>query len=127
MLPIRCPACGSKNVRSSYSQTFFERLAKFLGVFKLRCRDCDCRFSRAIWDVFNMFYARCPRCYNLELSVWQPQYYRPPGLQRLKLKFGGRPRRCEKCRNNFVSFRPCKIRFVRRKPKSSTTQPLSAP
>jgi hypothetical protein len=40
---------------------------------------------------------------------------------------GAKPRRCEFCRKNFVSFRPCKIRFVRRRQKPMQPQMDSAP
>lgn len=115
MLPINCPECGSRHVRTSLTQGFFEKLGKAIGIFPLRCKDCDCRFSRQIWDIANSIYARCPVCYNLELSLWQPSFYRPPRSWKVLLAFGAKPRRCEACRKNFVSFRPCKIRFRRRK------------
>ena len=121
MHPFCCPNCKSKNVRSSLSKSFWETASKVLGFFPLRCRDCDERWTQPIWDFLNVIYARCPRCYGLELSLWQPCYYRPPAAWTMMMKFGAKPRRCEFCRKNFVSFRPCKIRFVRRKPKSSAT------
>jgi hypothetical protein len=121
MLPIKCPACNSRNVRSSLSQTFFERVAKAFGFFQLRCRECDTRFTRAIWDALNVIYARCPRCYGLELSLWSPSYYRPPASWKFMMAIGGRPRRCEFCRKNFVSFRPCKIRYRRPRPSNAAS------
>ena len=78
MHPFSCPNCKSRNVRSSLSQNFGEALSKLIGIFQLRCRDCDERWTQPIWDLLNAFYARCPGCYGLELSLWQPSYYRPP-------------------------------------------------
>jgi len=115
MLPIKCPECGSSDLRSSLSQTFLEKVAKIFGFFQLRCRDCDHRFTSDLWDTFNAIYARCPKCYNLELSLWDPAYYRPPSSWKFLLAIGGRPRRCQSCRTNFVSFRPCKVRYRRKK------------
>ena len=119
MLPIRCPECQSQEVRVSTPQGLWEQLQRAAGIMPLRCRECDFRFRSLIWDLLNVIYARCPACYNLELSIWHPRFYRPPMIQRLKLHVGGRPRRCERCRRNFVSFLPCKIRYRRRKTASS--------
>jgi hypothetical protein len=124
--PFRCPKCKSKNVRSSLSQSFWESASKVFGFFPMRCRDCDERWTQTLWDILNVVYARCPRCYGLELSLWQPTYYRPPVIWKLLMSFGAKPRRCEFCRKNFVSFRPCKIRFVRRRPKSATVDSAAA-
>jgi hypothetical protein len=115
--PFRCPKCNSRDVRSSLSQSIWESTKKLLGYFPLRCRDCDERWTQPIWDLLNVMYARCPRCYGLELSLWAPNFYRPPLLWKAQLAIGAKPRRCEFCRTNFVSFRPCKIRYVRRRIK----------
>jgi hypothetical protein len=125
MLPIKCPRCDSGDVRSSLSQNFFERIVKAFGFFQLRCRDCDHRFTRDIWDALNVIYARCPKCYGLELSMWDPAYYRPPRSWKFMMAFGGRPRRCEFCRKNFVSFLPCKIRHRRKKQSASRTSSIA--
>jgi hypothetical protein len=125
--PFSCPNCKSRNVRSSLSQNFREALAKLIGIFQLRCRDCDERWTQPIWDLLNAFYARCPGCYGLELSLWQTNYYRPPARWKFLMALGARPRRCEFCRKNFVSFLPCKIRFVRRKAKpTAVVDPTAA-
>lgn len=127
MLPIHCPECGSRNVRASQTQTFLETLGRAAGFYPVRCRDCDCRFARQIWDLSNSIYARCPRCYNLELSLWSPTHYRPPRSWKFWMLFGAKPRRCEACRVNFVSFRPCKIRFRRRKPQPKLASTAASP
>jgi hypothetical protein len=51
----------------------------------------------------------------MELSTWLRQYYDPPASVRFKLRLGATPYRCEYCRCNFASFRPCKERFSWRK------------
>ena len=62
-----------------------------------------------------MIYARCPLCYRIDLSLWKPEQYHVPLWWRLLLNLGAKPRRCEACRKNFVSFRPCKKMYKRRK------------
>jgi len=113
MLTISCPECGSREIRSSLSRTIGERISKFFGFFQFRCKDCDARFSGQIWDAWNMFYAKCPRCYRMDLSTWAIDHYRSSTLQLAKLKLGAHPHRCEYCRNNFVGFRPAKYKFTR--------------
>ena len=115
MLTIYCPECNSRNVRSSLSRTLGERMMKALGIFQLRCKDCDARFTGQIWDPRNAFNARCPRCYRLDLSTWSVDYYRAPARWLFFLKLGAKAHRCEYCRHNFVSFRRCKIKFTGRK------------
>jgi hypothetical protein len=114
MLTIYCPECNSRNLRSSLSRTLGESLMKAFGVYPLRCRDCDSRFTHQIWDPKNAIYARCPRCYRLDLSAWSLEYYRAPTRWVFYLKIGANAHRCEYCRHNFVSFRPCKVKFAGR-------------
>ncbi len=47
----------------------------------------------------------------MELSTWSEQFYLAPLGTRLYLRLGATPYRCEFCRCNFASFRPCKERF----------------
>lgn len=108
MLNITCPECNSRNVRSSLSQSLGENLQKALGFFQLRCRDCDSRFTHSLWDIRNLLYARCPCCYGLKLTSWNPRFYRAPRSWLFYMKVGGKARRCNACRRNFVSFRPAK-------------------
>jgi DNA-directed RNA polymerase subunit RPC12/RpoP len=121
MLTITCPVCNSRNVRSSLSRTLGERVVKAFGFFQIRCKDCDARFTRQIWDISNALYARCPRCYRLDLSTWSLDYYRAPIRWLVYLKLGANAHRCEYCRHNFVSFRPCKIRYDKNRKTPSTT------
>lgn len=112
-MKVACPNCGSRSVRSSHAESWIESLWNAFGFFKLRCRDCDERFTKSIWDVANAIYARCPRCYRLDLSTWDTSHYHAPTLWRVLMSFGARPRRCEACRNNFISFRLVKAKYVR--------------
>ena len=91
------------------------------GYATLRCRSCEYRFKRTLWDVGNSIYARCPNCYGLELSSWELDDYHVRLWWRIKITFGANPWRCEPCRRNFVSFLPRKVRWVRRKPNANTT------
>jgi hypothetical protein len=126
MLTIRCPVCNSRDVRSSLSRTLGERIVKAFGFFQIRCKNCDARFTKQIWDIWNAFYARCPRCYRLDLSTWSLDYYRAPFRWLVFMKLGANPHRCEYCRHNFVGFRRCKIRYDKnRKSPSADTPQLS--
>jgi hypothetical protein len=116
---VACPHCRSKNVRESLSYSFGEHIGKWLGFLKLRCRDCDERFTQQIWDLRNLVYARCPRCYRLDLSRWDLSHYHVGAFSRLRLKIGARPHRCEACRCNFVGFRPAKLKYKRPEPQSA--------
>ncbi len=110
-----CPSCGTRDVRLSRSRTFSESLLEVVGVYSLRCKRCDTRFRRSVWNLRNVVYARCPRCLRMELSTWSEQYYNPPLGTIVKLRLGATPYRCEFCRCNFASFRACKERFLWRK------------
>jgi hypothetical protein len=123
MLTINCPVCKSRNVRSSLSRTFGERVSKAFGFMQIRCKDCDARFTKQIWDAKNALYARCPRCYRLDLSTWSLDYYRAPFRWLVFLKLGANSHRCEYCRHNFVSFRPCKIKYDKNRRAAAAEKP----
>lgn len=90
-----------------------EHFLRISGLFQLRCRHCDHRFSFSLWDPRNLAYARCPRCYRLDLSQWNENHYHVPTGQKILLALGARRHRCEACRCNFVGFRPAKAKYVR--------------
>lgn len=115
MLTITCPHCQSTNIRSSLSRTIWESAGKAFGFFQLRCKDCDTRFSGHLWDFRHVLYAKCPRCYALDLTTWTTRYYRVSSWWLFLIKVGARQHRCEYCRHNFISFRPAKTKFLRRK------------
>lgn len=110
-MALRCPACGSENIRSSLSQTLTDEIGKVFGFFKLRCKDCDHRFSHFIWDAVNSFWARCPRCYRQDLGTWSVKYYRAPTRWLVLMKLGAKRYRCEYCRHNFIDFRRAKFKY----------------
>ena len=69
-------------------------------------------------------YAKCPRCYRTELSSWIVDNYEVPVSMSLKLALGASPYRCEHCRCNFASFKPCHERFSWRKLRERAVKPL---
>lgn len=107
-----CPSCGSRHVRVSEPRNFRERLFEWAGIYQLRCKECRARYQGSVWHPKNVIYARCPRCYRMELSTWSEQYYNPPAFTVLALRLGATPYRCEFCRCNFASWRACKERFL---------------
>ncbi len=46
VLPVRCPRCGSADVRPSYSTRFRDALAGMFALAPYRCRACRARFYR---------------------------------------------------------------------------------
>ena len=113
---IRCPKCRSKHLRRSRQLSAFERVMELFGVVHLRCRDCGERFTSGLLDLRNWLFARCPRCYRLDLTGWKKDRYIIPGSWKLLFAMGAKARRCDACRCNFVSFRPAKRWAVRRRP-----------
>jgi hypothetical protein len=82
-----------------------------VGFVPVRCRDCEERFTQSLWQFGNWQYARCPRCYRLDLSIWSESHYIVSWDMRLLMTLGAKKFRCEVCRHNFVSFRRLKERF----------------
>ena len=119
MLNIHCPSCHSRDVRASTAKSFGEQLGRMFGFIQLRCKSCDERFTSSLWDLHNMFYAKCPRCYRLDLSTWTTHYYHAPTRWVVFMKLGARRHRCEYCRHNFISWRPAKLKFKRRTPQAT--------
>jgi len=101
-------------VRKSLPSTTWERFTDIFGFFHVRCRYCDLRFKKGIFDIGNMFYTRCPRCYRLDLTTWNPDNYHIRPWWRFLMTIGARRCRCNACRHIFLSFRPKKS--VRRPP-----------
>jgi hypothetical protein len=114
-MPISCPVCQSRNLRYARLRSFAERLWSFFGIRPLRCRDCHDRFMERTWRLRTMKYARCPRCWRMDLSRWSPEDYKVTAGTSLLLALGGSPYRCEYCRVNFVSFRKRKQRYRSRR------------
>jgi len=123
-MSVTCPKCGSRNLRYAHLRTQSERLWSILGIRPLRCRSCYCRFIERTWRISTMRFARCPRCWRMDLSRWSRNDYRVPFFRGLLLSLGASPYRCEYCRVNFVSFRRRKEKYdpQKRKAKRRSTQ-----
>lgn len=117
-----CPACGTRDVRLARSRGLSERLLELVGIYALRCKQCQNRYRARVWKFSQIVYARCPKCYRNQLSTWSEQYYNPTFGTRFKLRIGATPYRCEFCRCNFASFRACKERFSWRKYRRQQAQ-----
>jgi hypothetical protein len=110
-----CPNCGSRSLKVTDPRSAIERIRSVLGIYQVRCRQCDHRFETGVLGLSDWRYAHCPRCYRTELSTWSQQYYNPAWSVRALLRLGATPYRCEFCRCNFASFLSCKERFSWRK------------
>lgn len=104
-MAVRCPDCNSNNVRMSRWKNRFEQALDLFGMPTMRCLDCENRWLHSLWRLREMFFARCPRCYRLELVHWEETYYHIPQSWRFLIALGAKKVRCKPCRHNFVSFR----------------------
>jgi DNA-directed RNA polymerase subunit RPC12/RpoP len=102
---IECPKCGSRYLRPAKPRNFSERLAALWFVSPVRCRDCKNRFRARTVSLRQQRFARCPRCFRMDLSIWSVNSFDPPFWGKVKLSLGGHRWRCEYCRLSFVSFR----------------------
>ena len=109
---VACPSCGSRFLRPSRPRTFKERINEFRFISPLRCLDCKTRFIASTLDLKDLFFARCPLCFRMDLNVWTGKNYKPPFRMAFLLLFGAHKWRCEYCRHNFVSFRNRKEVFT---------------
>ena len=122
-MAVTCPNCGGHNVRMSKGKNRLEKTLDLIGLPPMRCIDCSHRWKHSLWRMSEMFNARCPRCYRLELTTWEETYYHVPWTWKLLTGIGAKKVRCKACRHNFVSFR-----FVKGKVKwinaNSSVPPL---
>lgn len=110
---VDCPRCDSSNTRSARTRGFIDQFLSLLGFYAFRCSDCNFRFRANPLGVTNAGYAKCPRCLRMDLTTWDPKYYKPSRWTDLKVWLGAHRWRCDPCRNNFVSWRRRKQRYVR--------------
>lgn len=111
-------------MRISQSRDFAEKVSRFLGLYPMRCKNCDARFRGSIWAVTEFIYARCPRCYRTTLTTWDPRYYAPGPMTVFLMSLGAKRVRCDACRYNFVSFRRVKNYGSWRKANKHTQEAL---
>lgn len=114
-----CPRCGSRKFRLQKSRSWIDKLAEYLGTFRLRCLDCGYNYDQK-WKFKDYLYAKCPRCLRMDLTYWSEQYYRAPLSITWKIAFGAKRIRCEACRHNFASFRLLKQKY--KKPSERTAE-----
>lgn len=119
---VVCPKCGSKQLRPSKLQGLGEYFGYAVGLYMVRCKDCQHRFQSRVWSLSEWFWARCPRCYRQDLSTWSEKYYIAGFWTEVKIALGGKRLRCEGCRVNFASFRRARYKYQRRKPGTDATE-----
>lgn len=117
----RCPNCCSTSVRMAHACGLFEHLLTWLGRFPFRCHDCSARYLDWPIRLRDVSYAKCPRCFRMDLTTWDPKDYRTSMWQDLTLLLGGSHWRCEPCRCNFVSVRPRRGTYQRPNAHAETT------
>lgn len=105
-MPIPCPACQGRSPRLAGARGVRDKIARIFGVYWLRCTDCGHRFRDDLWDFRRWLYARCPRCYRLELSSWSEKHYQATTWMQCEIALGAHRYRCDACRHNFASFLP---------------------
>ncbi|MBY0503512.1 MAG: hypothetical protein K2X03_06375, partial [Bryobacteraceae bacterium] len=76
-MPLTCPSCEGKRPRLSKIRGFKERLLSAFGTYPVRCEDCGHRFYDSVLRITNAIFARCPKCYRMDLSTWEKKYYLP--------------------------------------------------
>ncbi|MBI5283156.1 MAG: hypothetical protein HY858_15840 [Candidatus Solibacter usitatus] len=101
-----------------------ERLLALLGFYAFRCNSCRLRFVIRPMGARASAFARCPRCFRMDLSTWDPKYYHGDLWMDLKVWLGWYRWRCDPCRRNFVSWRPRREKYVR---PAGEAAPYSAP
>lgn|GEM_PF-1071177 len=116
-----CPQCGSASIRPAHNRSLLERVFSFLGFYPGRCQDCAHRFLARPFTFDKVIWSKCPRCYRMDLSTWDPKYYHVPAWSRVRLLFGAHRWRCEACRCNFVSFRPRQRNYIKPAPPTGVT------
>lgn len=114
-----CPRCDSADVRPARDRGLIESLLAFVGLQPARCHDCAHRFLAKPFGLTKIWWAKCPRCYRMDLSTWDPKYYRVSRWTSLRIAIGAHRWRCETCRCNFASFRSRQRKYTR--PESAPT------
>lgn len=112
--PVVCPSCGSARVKPDPPRGLGETLSTWIGYDAARCLECSLHFvAKPGGGVSGARFAKCPKCLRLDLTTWDPKFYRPSLMTRMKLEMGANRWRCEPCRTNFASFRPRKEKYAR--------------
>lgn len=101
-----CANCGSESVRRSKRQSLSEVPRMALGIYPFRCMTCSARFHASVWLLSRLPYAKCPKCFGRELTIWPAKLFAPGLWNRVATMLGAQRYRCPSCRKHFVSFRP---------------------
>ncbi len=110
---VQCPECGNREVRSERMRGPREKCLALFGFYAFRCSNCYLRFVERPMDLASVVYAKCPRCLRMDLSTWDPKYYRVGAWTELQIWLGAHRWRCEPCRQNIVSWRMRREKYVR--------------
>ena len=111
-MSVSCPNCGSRFINLARVRSARERFDALLGLFPLRCGDCRTRFVGRTFVWQDYLFAKCPKCFRMDLNLWFEEHLRARGWMAVKLALGGMRLRCEYCRLNFVSMRRRKEHFT---------------
>lgn len=109
---VQCPECGGE-VRSERMRGLREHSLALFGFYAFRCSACHHRFLERPVALTSVAYARCPQCLRMDLTTWDPKYYRVGFWTESKVWLGAYRWRCEPCRRNFVSWRMRREKYVR--------------
>ncbi len=103
---LHCEKCGSAKLRQSRRQSVGDFFAILRGRSPVRCLDCGHRFMGNLLQFEKLPFARCPKCFSLNLEIAQNKPYHHVTFTRsVMLLLGARRYRCPSCRYNFLSFR----------------------
>lgn len=103
---LHCKKCGSVNLRQSRRQSLGDFLSILRGGSPVRCVDCGHRFVGNLLQFEKLPFARCPKCFSLNLEIAQNKpYHHVTFMRSVMLLLGARRYRCPSCRYNFLSFR----------------------
>lgn len=102
---LHCEKCGGSQLRRSRRQSLGEFAKIVQGQYPVRCDDCNHRFMANLLQFEKLPFARCPKCFSLDLTTSQSKAYHPTLWRTLMLSLGAHKYRCPACRYNFLSFR----------------------
>ena len=109
---VRCPDCDSTEIRPASTHSGMESYLSWLGFHPARCAACAKRFMARPLGLSAIMYAKCPRCYRMDLTTWDPKYYHLTLGMKFRAAIGAHRWRCDVCRCNFLSFRQRMEKYV---------------
>jgi hypothetical protein len=100
-----CEKCGSSRLRRSHRQSLADFAHIAQGQYPVRCLDCKHRFLANLLQFEKIPFAKCPKCFNLDLVTAPQQSHHSSLWRTVLLSLGAHRYRCSACRYNFLSFR----------------------